>query len=371
MRIFISTGLFYPSKLGGPANTLFWLAKGLVSKGVKVSVVTSSNFIEKGLVEFNKWTTLDKIRIRYCNTKSKISLSVIWYSLKEIRKCDLVLLSSIFYVPSFFIALISLLTSKKLIWSPRGELFDSAIKGSKAKIFFIKTVRFLFANKVIFHATSDDERFRINNYLGNNIKIVTIPNYMELPKKQDRIEDRGKYFLYVGRIAPIKALDKLLLGLAQSNAFMSSDYKLLLAGGVEKQFQDYYAELEHIIQDNRLLKDKVLFLGNVEGDDKFNLYANAYFSLLVSHSENFGNVVIEALSQGTPVITSKGTPWEQLVDKNAGFWINNDEQNIANCVDEVIKMGDEDYQQMRNNAYNLAMEFDVHRNIDKWINVIK
>ena len=371
MRIFISTGLFYPSKLGGPANTLFWLAKGLVSKGVKVSVVTSSNFIEKGLVEFNKWTTLDKIRIRYCNTKSKISLSVIWYSLKEIRKCDLVLLSSIFYVPSFFIALISLLTSKKLIWSPRGELFDSAIKGSKAKIFFIKTVRFLFANKVIFHATSDDERFRINNYLGNNIKIVTIPNYMELPKKQDRIEDRGKYFLYVGRIAPIKALDKLLLGLAQSNAFMSSDYKLLLAGGVEKQFQDYYAELEHIIQDNRLLKDKVLFLGNVEGDDKFNLYANAYFSLLVSHSENFGNVVIESLSQGTPVITSKGTPWKQLVDKNAGFWINNDEQNIANCVDEVIKMGDEDYQQMRNNAYNLATEFDVHSNIDKWINVIK
>jgi glycosyltransferase involved in cell wall biosynthesis len=371
MNILISAGLFYPSKLGGPANTLYWLAKALCTRNLDVSVVTSNNHIDDKSIEFDKWTTIDDIRVRYCSVNSRFPFGILFYSIKELLKSDVVMLSSFFYKPNFFLAFFSVLFNKKVIWSPRGELFDSAIKGSKAKIFFIKTVRFLFANKVIFHATSDDERFRINNYLGNNIKIVTIPNYMELPKKQDRIEDRGKYFLYVGRIAPIKALDKLLSGLAQSNAFMSSDYKLLLAGGVEKQFQDYYAELENIIQDNRLLKDKVLFLGNVEGDDKFNLYANAYFSILISHSENFGNVVIEALSQGTPVITSKGTPWEQLVDKNAGFWINNDEQNIANCVDEVIKMEDEDYQQMRNNAYNLAMEFDVHSNIDKWINVIK
>lgn len=41
--------------------------------------------------------------------------------------------------------------------------------------------------------------------------------------------------------------------------------------------------------------------------------------LLVSESENFGNVIIEALSQGTPVIASCGTPWAEIEKKNAGF----------------------------------------------------
>ena len=76
----------------------------------------------------------------------------------------------------------------------------------------------------------------------------------------------------------------------------------------------------------------------MEGEEKYKLYANAYFSILVSHSENFGNVVIEALSQGTPVIASKGTPWEQLAEK-AGFWIDNDENSIACCIDISIENG--------------------------------
>ena len=67
MKILISAGLFHPSKLGGPAKTLYWLAKGFVSKNVDVSVITSNNFIEKGLVEFDKWTIVDNIRVRYCS----------------------------------------------------------------------------------------------------------------------------------------------------------------------------------------------------------------------------------------------------------------------------------------------------------------
>lgn len=371
MKILISAGLFYPSKLGGPANTLYWLAKGLISKGMEVSVVTSNNFIEKGLVEFNKWTVVDKIRIRYCTAKTRLSHRVIWHSIKEVRNCDVILLSSAFYLPSFFIALFSVFTSKKIIWSIRGELFDSALNGSKGKLLYIELIKLFFAKRISFHATSLDEQNCIKKYFGNQIKVVVIPNYIELPKKQNRVNTKNNYFLYVGRIAPIKALDKLFLGLAKSKSFMQSNYKLLVAGGVEKQFEKYFEQLQLILKNNESLKEKIVFLGNVEDDEKYKLYANAYFSILVSNSENFGNVVIEALSQGTPVITSKGTPWQQLSEKNAGFWINNDEQNIANCIDEVINMGDEDYQRMRNNAYNLAVEFDVHSNIDKWINVIK
>jgi glycosyltransferase involved in cell wall biosynthesis len=119
------------------------------------------------------------------------------------------------------------------------------------------------------------------------------------------------------------------------------------------------------------LKEKVVFLGNVEGDQKFQLYADAYYSILVSHSENFGNVVIEALSQGTPVIASHGTPWQKLVDSKAGQWIDNNENEIAKSIDKVIAMDEENYLLVRENAYKLALEFDVYSNVDNWIKVLQ
>lgn len=371
MKVFISAGLFFPSKLGGPANTLYWLAKSLVSNNIRVSVVTSNNHIEDGLVEFDEWTEIDNIRVRYCSVNSKFSLRVIFYSIKELFNNDVILLSSIFYIPSFFIALIASLTSKKIIWSPRGELFNSAIDGSTPKLLYVRLLKFLFSKRVIFHATSSVEKNEIEKHFGSNVKTIVIPNYMELNEKKDRLVNVGKYFLYVGRIAPIKALDILLLGLAKSDAFMKSDYKLLIAGGVEKQFEWYYKQLNKILSENLSLKEKVVFLGNVEGDQKIQLYADAYYSILVSHSENFGNVVIEALSQGTPVIASHGTPWQKLVDSKAGLWIDNNENEVAKSIDKVLAMDEEDYLLVRENAYKLALEFDVYSNIDNWIKVLQ
>ena len=371
MRVFISSGLFYPSKLGGPAKTLYWLSKGLIYKGIAVSVVTSNNWIQDGLVEIDVWTEINDIRVRYCTAKSKLPLNVIFHSAKELLKCDVVLLSSLFFIPSFFIALIAAYTSKKIIWSSRGELFGAAINGSKEKQLFIRLLRLLFAKRVVFHATSSEEESQIYKYLGSKVKTIIIPNYMELHEKLSRIDGVEKYFLYVGRVAPIKALDNLLLGLSKSDSFMSSDCKLLIAGGVEKQFESYYNQLNKIVEDNLTLKGKVVFLGNISGQEKFQLYADAYYSILVSHSENFGNVVIEALSQGTPVIASKGTPWQKLVVCNAGKWIDNSENEIAKCIDEVLAMGEEEYEQVRSNAYKLALDFDVYANIDEWVEIIQ
>ncbi len=371
MKVLILSGLFYPSKLGGPANTLFWLTKALSNNNIDVSVVTSNNFIDDETIVCNKWTIVDKTRVRYCSAKTKLPYRLIIFSIKELLKCDVLLLSSFFYRPNFFVALFAFIARKKIIWSPRGELFDSATKGNKIKIFYIQIHKLLFTHKVIYHATSSDERDSIKECLGINSKIVIIPNYMELPYKHNRICDKGKYLLYVGRIAPIKAIDKLLLGLSKSISFMQSEFKLLIAGSVQKQFEEYYEQLNLFLNENRLLKEKIIFLGGVEGSEKYKLYANAYFTFLVSYSENFGNVVIESLSQGTPVIASKGTPWQILEKENSGYWIDNGSDNIALYVDKIINISKDLYQEQRNNAYKLANRFDVYSNIDKWINVLR
>jgi len=54
-------------------------------------------------------------------------------------------------------------------------------------------------------------------------------------------------------------------------------------------------------------------IGPVFGKQKDDLYAKADLFVLPTYSENFGVVVIEALAQCCPVITTKGTPWQELL----------------------------------------------------------
>jgi len=366
VRLLISTSLFYPSKLGGPANTLYWLAKGLISKGIDVSVVSAYKHIDDDRITSNQWTVIDGIKTLYCSAKTKLAHRIILQSIKEVKKCDVLMLSSFHFIPCFFVGLYALISKKKIIWSPRGELFDSAINKNRFKKIYISLIKIFFAKPVIFHVTSNAEKEKIQFYMGKNTKTVLIPNYMELPEKEER-NTNEKYLLYVGRIAPIKALDNLINGLIKSEDFIKSNYKMLLAGFNNG---DYYESLLKIIVENNM-SEKIIFLGNIEGGGKNRLYANAYFTFLVSHSENFGNVVVESLAQGTPVVTSQGTPWQMLNETNSGYWIENDVESIAKCVNEILQLDTEKYETIRKNAFNYSREqFDVYKNIDKWIDIL-
>lgn len=369
MNILITAGLFYPSRLGGPANTLYWLAKGFVKNGYKVTVVSSNQHIDKDKIRKDEWSSIDNIRVRYCTAKTKLAFRVIWYSIKELKKTDVVILSSTFYIPCIFVALAAHFYNKKTIWSPRGELFDTGMNNNHIKKLYVYIIKLLFAKNVLFHATSIDEKNQIVKYLGEKVSVCIIPNYIELPKKQLKIQDTNNYILYLGRIAPIKALENLLKALSISNKFIDSDFKLLIVGGCEVQFEYYLEILNAILNNDKQLKDKVIFYGNVEGEEKFKLYANAYFTFLVSHSENFGNVVIESLSQGTPVVASQGTPWKILEQRVAGIWIENSPIEIAKCLDLILSFEKNEYLIYRENAFKLVKEFDVYSNIDKWIEI--
>ena len=367
MSLLIVSGLFYPAKLGGLVSTLFWLSKALVSKGIKVSVVVSNHKIDEGTIQFNKWLSLtDGLRIRYCSKKTLLGLRQVFWAVREMNNSDIVMLSSICYLPNTLVYIAAIIRHKKIIWSPRGELFDSAVQNSKQKRLFFSFLNSILSPKVVFHATSRQERETVNRYLPSVNKIAVIPNYFELPEKEGRKRQESPYFIYVGRINPLKALDNLLRGLAMSTRFMQSDYRLLLVG----PDQASYSQVLKVLARQLGIESRVEFLPGLYGKKKYQAYSNALFTFLVSHSENFGNVVIESLSQGTPVVAAKGTPWECLDESGAGFWIENDPQSISKCVDEIMCMPLSRYNDMRVAAEDLALSFDVNENIDSWVELL-
>ena len=101
--------------------------------------------------------------------------------------------------------------------------------------------------------------------------------------------------LFLGRLNWKKGLDRLIPAMQQvTNA------DLLIAGNDE---EDYRPELEALAR-RCGVADRVCFLGPVDGETKMGAAHSADLLALPSYSENFGNVVLEAMAVGCPVVVT-------------------------------------------------------------------
>jgi len=76
------------------------------------------------------------------------------------------------------------------------------------------------------------------------------------------------------------------------------------------------------------------------------------------------------LAQSTPVIASKGTPWEVLENYSSGFWVDNSPKSLGRVIDKIIELEPDDYMIMREQSYELVNnEFNIDTKIDAWIEV--
>ena len=115
------------------------------------------------------------------------------------------------------------------------------------------------------------------------------------------------------------------------------------------------------------LSTKVQFIGPVAGERKEQLYAKARLVVLPSHAENFGNVVIESLAQGTPVVASTNTPWQVLETEGAGNWVSNSPESLRKAIEPYLTMSAETYSGYRDSAYALARrQFDSREGVSEW-----
>lgn len=364
MRILYPIGSFYPAQSGGPNNSIYWLAKSLEKKDVKCIVVTTDEGLKLNKeIVLNKWLETEYGKIIYTSSRiHQLPLRMIYHTVKQMKNADLIHLTSVSYLPSLIIATMGRLMNRKLIWSPRGEL-EKYARGRHAivkHILFI-VIKWVFKNKVTFHSTCKAETENIKHYLKGT-KMFALPNYLLLPKSIKAITKRQ--FLYIGRLDPIKALENIIEGFFFSKAFLGSEFEFIIAGTGD---ENYIAVLKGKIK-KFALDSRIKFVGHINGVEKDYLYASSYFTLLLSHSENFGNVVVESLSQGTPVIASTGTPWEALLTYKAGFWIDNSPILIAEMIDRVIALDSEDYNTYRlNSKLFVESHFDIEKNVGNWI----
>ena len=363
MKVFYPLQVFYPSQAGGTSNTVYWLTKNLVKEGFEPVLVASDQGLEPGF-PVNEWRENESGKVIYVRTRfQNFPLHQTLYSLRHFNRADVVHISSVFYPAAFVTAIAARLLGKKIIWSVHGELDPKALlhsSGRKKPV--LGLVKTLVGTHAVFHSTCDEETQYIRDTFGPEAKVVQIPNYLDLPDRVER--NAGNYLLFIGRLHPKKGIENLINALAMNEAFRRSHYKLKIAG---RGRPEYEQQLRDLVS-SKQLADKVEFVGQVEGRDKERLYADAYWTIMPSHTENFGLVVPESLAQNTPVIASRGTPWEVLETEHLGFWIENSPEELSNAITRIIEMNPDEYEEYRRRGRPFVEEnFDMRKNIGRWV----
>jgi glycosyltransferase involved in cell wall biosynthesis len=133
------------------------------------------------------------------------------------------------------------------------------------------------------------------------------------------------YVLFCGTIEPRKNLPRVIEAFRRLDR---SDLDLVLAGP-RGWNEDIEASLAR-------LGDRARPLGFVPHDELAPLYAGAEALIYPSLREGFGLPVLEAMAQGTPVVTSRGTATEEVAGGAALLADPHDVDAIAGALNRVL-----------------------------------
>jgi glycosyltransferase involved in cell wall biosynthesis len=183
-------------------------------------------------------------------------------------------------------------------------------------------------------ATAEQEAQNIRA-LGVDCPIAIAPNGVDRPDGLASSGNAGdaseRTALFLSRIHKKKGL----LNLVDAwESLRPEGWRVVIAGPDE---DDHKAEVERRIAGHNL-EEAFSFVGPVEGKEKWRLYQRADLFVLPTHSENFGIVVAEALACGTPVITTKGAPWQDLETYECGWWVEVGVEPLADALEDAIHL---------------------------------
>jgi glycosyltransferase involved in cell wall biosynthesis len=168
--------------------------------------------------------------------------------------------------------------------------------------------------------------------LGDRVRVVGegVSEDLRVPADADerasRLELPESYLLTVATLEPRKGLSVLLEQLARPEA---PDLPLLVAG------QPGWGKLDLLGEARRLgLGDRVRVLGRVSDEDLAVLMARATALVVPSRAEGFGLPLLEAMTLGTPVVTS---PVPALVEVAGGASVVAADDDLPGALRSVVE----------------------------------
>ncbi len=231
-------------------------------------------------------------------------------------------------------------TGRPLVVSPHNAFAPEGLARSRVKK---RLARIAYLDRCLrraawLHATNRTEAAQFRAF-GLTGPIAVYPNgvddiapHVSAPRK--------KRIVTLGRIHPIKGLDRLLRAWARI-APDHPDWSLAIAG----QDEAGHARRLRAMIDALALK-RVTLSGPLYGPDKARFLAQAGLFVLPTRRDNFALTVAEALVCRTPVVASHGAPWGGLETHGCGWWVEGTDAALADAMARAMVLTDERRAQM-------------------------
>ena len=307
MRILHVVPTYLPAtRYGGPIYAVHGLCRALVRRGHDVDVFTTNVDGERDSdVPLDVPVSLDGVQVHYFATNSFARLGRRMYVSRAMRTAlaerlstyDVLHLHSVFLWPTYVAARAAERAHVPYVISPRGMLVPELIrrKSRFVKSAWIRLVEkrtFLNASGVHFTAQREwDDALHVPIPLPDPF---IVPNGIDLPPPASNVRLAGT-LLFLGRINWKKGLDRLLDAVKAVPIV-----KVVIAGNDEEELTP---KLRAQAERNGIA-DRIDFRGPVSGAAKDELLRTSTALVLPSLSENFGNVVLEAMAAEMPVIVT-------------------------------------------------------------------
>lgn len=226
------------------------------------------------------------------------------------------------------------------VLSSHGMLYPQALQHrAAAKKFLLPLIRQHCQRKVsCLHVTSEQELYHVRK-LFPHARLAVIPLPVAAPAHTPTRDNHRNFRVgYLGRLHPIKNLENLIRawGLLQlPNA------ELIIYGNGNTAYTDTLRRLAE-----QTHSQGIIFAGFLHGQEKYDALASLDVFCAPSHQENFGMSIAEALLVGTPVLTSRHTPWSILPANRCGSWQGNSPAELAEGLLAYYRLSQEERRRM-------------------------
>lgn len=342
-KILTLTSFYKPSfKAGGPVKTIANMVDQL--KSLKFSILTRYRDLGDSEpfpnLQFNQWQNVDGAQVFYA-THDQLTIKQI-ATLIQHTKFDVLYLNSyfdpVFTIKPLIAQRLGLIKSCPIVLAPRGEFSPGAlaIKFFKKKL-YIKFASLLgLYRNIIWQASSDFEAQDIIaalNIAPSSIFIAkNLPPKVSVDTADLNLEANELCkVVFLSRISPKKNLDFALQAIRKVNRSLVFD----IYGPIEDD--EYWQVCSRLIQQlpNNI---QVNYRGTVTPDQVANVFSGYDLFFFPTRGENYGHVIAESLSAGTPVLLSDQTPWQDLAKDNLGWDLPLEMDSFVAKIEEVAQM---------------------------------
>lgn len=245
-----------------------------------------------------------------------------------------------------------------LVIQPHGMLEPWALgwRANKKRLAMALYQRRDLESAALLVATAEQEAENLRR-LNLRQPIAVIPNGVDLQggtgayATEDASSKTIRHAVFLGRVHPVKGLGNLLRAWAKCQP---RQWILQIAGPDEG---GHLGEVLGLAK--RLgITNQVQYLGEFDDQAKWDVFHGADLFVLPSFTENFGIVVAEALSQGLPVITTTGTPWDDLRTYGCGWWVEPSEAGLQGALTEAFALPAGRLVEMGQRGRNYVQRYD-------------